>query len=150
MASLNQINIIGNVTRDPETRSVGSGTVTQFSVAVNEGAGDRKKTTFFDCDAWDQKSAFVSQYVGKGALVFVSGRVVIDEYTGTDGQKRKSFKIRAYDVQLLHSRDGAAQPQGGFQTQPQYAQATPQAYPQNVQQAAAQIQQQFGASDIPF
>lgn len=147
MASLNQINIIGNVTREPETRNVGSGTVTQFSVAVNEGSGERKKTTFFDCDAWDQKSAFVSQYVGKGALVFVSGRVVIDEYTGTDGQKRKSFKIRAYDVQLLHSRDGAAQPQGGYQqgTPQQYGQQ----YPQNTQQVVAQVREQFGA-DIPF
>lgn len=147
MASLNQINIIGNVTRDPETRSVGSGTVTQFSVAVNEGSGDRKKTTFFDCDAWDQKSAFVSQYVGKGALVYVSGRVVIDEYTGTDGQKRRSFKIRAYDVQLLHSRDGAAQPQGGYQQQG--AQQYGQQYPQNTQQVVAQVREQFGA-DIPF
>lgn len=148
MASLNQINIIGNVTRDPETRSVGGGTVTQFSVAVNEGSGDRKKTTFFDCDAWDQKSAFVSQYVGKGALVYVSGRVMIEEYTGTDGQKRKSFKIRAYDVQLLHSRDGAAQPQGGYQqqgAQQQYGQQ----YPQNAQQVVAQVREQFGA-DIPF
>ena len=148
MASLNQINIIGNVTREPEMRNVGGGTVTQFSVAVNEGSGDRKKTTFFDCDAWDQKSAFVSQYVGKGALVFVSGRVVIDEYTGADGQKRKSFKIRAYDVQLLHSRDGAAQPQSGG-----YQQGTPQQYgqqyPQNAQQVVAQVREQFGA-DIPF
>lgn len=147
MASLNQINIIGNVTRDPETRNVGSGTVAQFSVAVNEGSGDRKKTTFFDCDAWDQKASFVSQYVGKGALVYVSGRVVIDEYTGTDGQKRRSFKIRAYDVQLLHSRDGAAQPQGGYQQQgtQQYGQQ----YPQNAQQVVAQVREQFGA-DIPF
>jgi single-strand DNA-binding protein len=148
MASLNQINIIGNVTRDPETRSAGNGTVTQFSVAVNEGAGDRKKTTFFDCDAWDQKAAFVSQYVGKGALVYVSGRVLIEEYTGTDGQKRKSFKIRAYDVQLLHSRDGAAQQQGGYQQQgapQQYGQQ----YPQNTQQVVAQVREQFGA-DIPF
>lgn len=148
MASLNQISIIGNVTREPETRNVGSGTVTQFSVAVNEGSGERKKTTFFDCDAWDQKSAFVSQYVGKGALVFVSGRVVVDEYTGTDGQKRKSFKIRAYDVQLLHSREGAAQPQSGG-----YQQGTPQQYgqqyPQNAKQVVAQVREQFGA-DIPF
>ena len=149
MACLNQINIIGNVTREPETRNVGSGTVTQFSVAVNEGSGDRKKTTFFDCDAWDQKSAFVSQYVGKGALVFVSGRVVIDEYTGTDGQKRKSFKIRAYDVQLLHSRDGAAQPQSGGYQQQGAPQQYGQQYPQNAQQVVAQVRERFGA-DIPF
>lgn len=95
---LNQIVIMGRLTRDPELRRTGTGLpVASFSVAVdrdfpNKNTGE-KETDFIDCVAWRQKAEFVSKYFTKGSMIVVSGRLQIRPWVDKDGNKRKTAEI---------------------------------------------------------
>ena len=123
MPSLNKVTLIGRLVRDPELSYTSAGlAVAKFTIAVdrqfkNPQTGERK-TDFFRCNAWRQKAEFVSNYVQKGRLVAVDGRIELNEYTDKDGQKRFSTDVVCENVELLDSnRDapGDAAPNGGGQ-----------------------------------
>jgi single-strand DNA-binding protein len=109
--------IAGNVGRDPEMRYTPSGqAVTSFSVAVNESYtnnnGEKvKKTIWFRVSAWGKQAETCNQYVKKGQMILVEGRLTGDQatggprvWTGQDGQPRASFEISANIVRFLSSR----------------------------------------------
>jgi single-strand DNA-binding protein len=111
MASMNQVTLIGRLTKDPETRYTTSGmTVASFTVAVDRKFKDQatgeKKTDFFRCKAWRHTAEFVAQHVTKGRLVAVAGRIELNEYTGQDGVKKYSTDVVAESVELLDSQRG--------------------------------------------
>lgn len=95
---LNQIIIMGRLTRDPELRRTGSGlAVASFNVAVerdypNKDTGE-KEVDFIDCVAWRQTGEFISKYFAKGAMIVLSGRLQIRPWTDKDGNKRKTAEI---------------------------------------------------------
>lgn len=121
MASLNKVILIGRLANDPELRYTAGGlAVASFTVAVdrpfkNQETGE-KKTDFFRCKAWRQKAEFVNQYVQKGRLVAIEGRIELNDYVGQDGQKRYSTDVVVDQVETLDSqrdRAGEAAPAGG-------------------------------------
>lgn len=89
------ITIHGRIGKDAETRQAGSGSVTTFPVAVNQGFGDRQTTNWFRCNIWGKKGESVAQYLAKGGLVAVSGVLKIGEYQG-----KPQFDIDASDFTL--------------------------------------------------
>lgn len=100
---LNQIHIMGRLTRDPELRRTGSGiAVASFSVAVDRDWPDKetgeKETDFIDCVAWRHNGEFVSKYFSKGSMIVVSGRLQIRPWVDKDGNKRKYAEIVAENV----------------------------------------------------
>ncbi|HEX9996098.1 MAG TPA: single-stranded DNA-binding protein [Abditibacterium sp.] len=122
MPSYNKVTLIGRLVRDPELRYTSAGlAVATFTIAVdrfgkNPQTGE-KKTDFFRCNAWRQKAEFVSNYVQKGRLVVVDGRIELNEYTDKDGLKKFSTDIVCDNVEPLDSnRDsaGEAAPGGGY------------------------------------
>lgn len=126
--SYHTIVIAGNLGRDPEMRFTPSGqAVTNFSIAVNESFtnnnGEKvKRTIWFRITAWGKQAEICNQYLKKGRMVLVEGRITADPNTGgprvwsgPDGQPRASFEISAQTVRFLSSRgeDGGAPMQGG-------------------------------------
>ena len=112
MPSYNRVVLIGRLTRDPELRYTAGGlAITKFSVAVDrrfKNQQGERVTDFFDCSAFRQTAEFVQNYVGKGRLVCVDGRIEINQTTGQDGQKRYFTNIVCDTVETLDSaRDGA-------------------------------------------
>jgi len=110
MASFNKVILVGRLTRDPEVRNTTSGLkVAEFTIAVDRTFGKtesgEKKTDFFRCKAWRQRADFVEQYVGKGRLVVVEGRIEINEYTDREGQKRSSTDISVDTLDTLERSD---------------------------------------------
>jgi len=91
-ANYSQITMLGNVTRDPDIRIIGSGAkVAKFAVAVNY-----KKDTppsYFDVVAWDKNAENVEKMVKRGSSIFVTGRPTIREYEAKDGTKRRAFEV---------------------------------------------------------
>ena len=63
------ITIAGNVGKDAQTRTAGQDTVTSFSVAVNDGWGDKKRTLWFDCSVWGKRGKALAQHLTKGTKV---------------------------------------------------------------------------------
>lgn len=127
---LNNIVIMGRLTRDVELRRTGSGVaVASFTLAVDRdfsGKDGEKVTDFIDCVAWRQTGEFVSKYFAKGRMACVQGSLQLREWTDKDGNKRRNAEVIASNVYFADSKN-AAQNDGSSQPAPTYA--TPQATP---------------------
>ena len=111
---INQVILMGRLTRDPETRSTSSGkTVTSFSLAVDRGGQD-DQADFFDVTAWEKTGELVAQYLTKGRRCLVQGRLRQDSWDDKDtGKKRSKVEVVANDVTFL---DGPSGDNGGGAT----------------------------------
>ncbi|MFN2302355.1 MAG: single-stranded DNA-binding protein [Anaerolineales bacterium] len=108
---LNKIMIIGNLGRDPEMRFTPSGkSVTNFSVACNRSwksaDGERHlETEWFNVVAWGYLAESAKQFLTKGCLVYVEGRLQSRTWQDNQGNQHKSVEIIANDMQLLSDND---------------------------------------------
>lgn len=105
---LNQVVLMGRLTRDPELRHTQSNIpVASFTLAVDRGyAKDRadKQTDFIDIVAWRNTAEFVSKYFTKGQMAAVTGRLQIREWTDKEGNKRRNAEIVADSVYFTGSK----------------------------------------------
>lgn len=159
----NQVIVMGNLTRDPEVRSLPSGqTVCSFSVAVNRSWTNRDGETqdavdYFDVSAWGKLGELVNQYLQKGRKCMVVGRLQSRSWE-QDGQKRSKVEIVANDVTFLDGRGGGDSGGGGYQSSssPQAAPApsTPAQKPAEKKKDDVVIEdisdEPVDLSDIPF
>ena len=119
MPSINKIIIIGNLGKDPEMRFTPNGNpVTSFTVATNQRytttAGEqREETEWFTVVAWNKLAEQCNQYLSKGQMVYVEGRLHSRTWDGQDGQKHFVNEIVASTVRFLSTRQGAAPLPGG-------------------------------------
>ena len=110
MANVNKVIIIGNLTRTPEVRKTNSGsTVCDFGMAINrkwktKDGQDGEETTFVDVSAWGRVGEVVAQYCDKGSPLFVDGRLKLDQWETSEGQKRSKLTVVAESVQLLSGK----------------------------------------------
>src|SRR6516162_2280522 len=118
--SVNRVILVGRLGRDPETRYTGSGqAVANFSVATDESYKDRngerqKRTEWHKIVVWGKQAEIAQQYLKKGSLVFIEGRIQSREWQDKEGQKRTSFEIVANNFRMLGGRsEGAAAGAGG-------------------------------------
>jgi len=108
--SLNQVTLMGNLTRDPELRNTPNGqNVTNFSLALNRSYKDaggewQEATDYVDIVCWGPLAERVSQYLSKGRRCLVQGRVQSRSWE-QDGQKRNKVEILANDVTFLDGRN---------------------------------------------
>lgn len=113
MPALNRVQLIGYLGKDPETRYTATGKkVAHFSLAVTQRwkTGDELKeyTDWFYIDAWGRLGEICEQYLHKGSLVYVDGRLKVERYE-EKGEPRYSTKIVALQVEML-DRKGADEP----------------------------------------
>ncbi|HEY8886442.1 MAG TPA: single-stranded DNA-binding protein [Candidatus Microsaccharimonas sp.] len=108
--SINQVILMGRLTRDPEQRTTSGGkTIASFSIAVDRG-GDSDAADFFEITAWEKLGELVIQYLGKGRRVLVQGRLRQDSWDDKEtGKKRSRVEVTATDVTFL---DGPSDGQG--------------------------------------
>lgn len=112
MAAFNRINIIGNLTRDPELRQTTSGiSVAPFSVAVNERLKDgTEEVTFFECVSYDKKAELIARYLKKGSPVFIDGKMKSRKWTDKQGQTRVQWEILVNEVVFINAgRENSSQ-----------------------------------------
>jgi single-strand DNA-binding protein len=113
--SVNKVILVGRLGRDPETRFTSGGqAVANFSVATDESYKDRngerqKRTEWHKIVVWGKQAEIAQQYLKKGSLVFIEGRIQSREWQDKEGQKRTSFEIVATNFRMLGGRgDGMA------------------------------------------
>jgi single-strand DNA-binding protein len=117
MASLNKVMIIGNVGNDPEMRFTPNGNpVTSFRVATNRiyttPEGERRQETdWFTVVAWNKLAEQCNQFLNKGRLVYVEGRMHNRSWEGQDGQKRYRTEVVANRVTFLDRQASASLPE---------------------------------------
>ena len=116
--SLNQVTLMGNLTRDPELRQTPNGqNVTSFSLALNRSYKDasgawQEATDYIDCVSWGPLAERVAQYLTKGRRCLVQGRLQSRSWE-QDGQKRSKVEVLASDVTFLASRGEGGDNEGG-------------------------------------
>ena len=146
--NLNRWQGIGNVGRDIEsTFSSGGVQIANFSIACGDDYKDKQgqkveQTEWVNCVAFGKSAEVLCQYAGKGSKLYVEGKFTTQEYTGSDGIKRWSTKIKVSDFEFLT-------PKGDSQPRPQGS-----AIPQNAQKAQGAPANDFNADEfsdsIPF
>lgn len=101
---LNQITIMGRLTRDPEVRYTKSSTpVASFTLAVERDFGE-KETDFIDCVAWKAAADFVSKYFHKGSMAVVTGSLQIRDWQDKEGNKRRTAEVIARNIYFGESK----------------------------------------------
>ena len=113
MPALNKVQLIGRLGHDPDVRTTPNGRkVAQFNIAVNRtwtgSDGERREATdWFTVEAWGKLGDICEQYLSKGRLVYVEGRLQIDRWEDDKGETRSRAKIVAQEMQML-DRPGEA------------------------------------------
>jgi single-strand DNA-binding protein len=112
--SVNKVILVGRLGRDPETRFTGGGqAVANFSVATDETYKDKngerqKRTEWHKIVVWGKQAEIAQQYLKKGSLIFIEGRIQSREWQDKEGQKRTSFEIVASNFRMLGGKgDGS-------------------------------------------
>lgn len=131
--SLNRVQLIGNLTRDPELRYTPQGTaVCTFGLATNRtwttDNGEKKEDAeFHKIVAWNKLAELCSQLLTKGRKVFVEGRIATRSWTGQDGQARNSTEIVIEDMIILDSKRSGGEA---------FEEEAPQTHPEEESQEA--------------
>jgi len=103
---MNKVILIGNMTRDPEVRyTTGGKAVATFSIAVNSGFGDNKRTEFVPIVTWEKLAEVCGNNLTKGKRILVEGRLQLREYETKEGEKRKVAEVVAQNIEFLSPRD---------------------------------------------
>lgn len=128
MANLNKVQLIGNLTRDPEVKYTPKGmAVTELGMAINrhytpDGGERREETTFVDVTLWGKQAELAGQYLKKGRPVYIEGRLQLDSWEDKQsGQKRSKLRVVGENMQFLDSggkrssNDGGEEGGGGYE-----------------------------------
>lgn len=169
---INRVVLVGRLTKDPELRYTANGTaVTSFTLAVNRTFTNQqgeREADFINCVVWRKAAESVANYLKKGSLAGVDGRVQTRNYDNNEGRRVYVTEVVAENVQFLEpksaSRGNSDQQQGGYQqnnpnpnqgfpSSPNYGQGQDQGQgfaQANQNQSRNQNQGGFPSNDDPF
>ena len=110
MPALNRVQLIGRLGKDPESKFTPTGKkVTHFSLAVSQrwktGGETKEYTEWVNVEAWGRLGEVSQEYLKKGSLVYMEGRLKTEKYDDKDGEKKFYTKVVALSLQFLDKKD---------------------------------------------
>jgi len=159
MASLNKVLLLGNLTRDPELRYAPNGTpVANFGLAINrryrQGEEWREEVCYVDVVTFGRQAETVGEYLSKGNLAMIEGRLQWRSWETEDGQRRSKHEIVANNVQFMPRSQGggsgAPGPMTGGRSEAAYAPPSRDAYAPPPRDAMPPPDMMMPDDDIPF
>jgi len=114
MGFVNKVMLMGNTTRDPELRTLPSGTtVCDFALATNRvykttSGEEKQETVFIDCTAFGRTAEVIAEYCPKGRSLFVEGRLHYETWEDKTGSRRSKLSVIVESFQFVGSREGGA------------------------------------------
>ena len=120
MKDLNTTTFIGRMTADADSKSTDSGsTITKFSIAVNDGYGEKEHTSFFNCICFGKLADIIQQYGSKGKQVLISGSAYQNTWSDKDsGAKRSAVEFRVNHFQMVGAKSEESSPQPEVNNKP--------------------------------
>lgn len=112
MSDINNVVLVGRLTRDPELRKTNTGkSVCSFSVATNrrKKKDEESQADYVNCVAWEQSADYLTQFGHKGDIVTVTGRIQSRKYDDSEGRTVFVQEVLAQDVSLLKSAENRSQ-----------------------------------------
>lgn len=120
MPNLNRVMLMGNLTRDIELKTIGSGTsVARIGLAINRSwttpDGEKKEeVTFVDCEAWGKQAEVMAKFLSKGRPVYIEGRLKLDQWQDKEsGANRTAMRVVVEGFQFIDSKGGGGGGGGG-------------------------------------
>jgi len=114
---INKAILVGNCTKDPETRYTPSGSaVTNISIATNESYKDKNtgervdKAEFHNIVFFNRLAEIAGEYLKKGSLVYIEGSLTTEKWQDKSGNDRYTTKIKAYEMQMLGGKNNSDEP----------------------------------------
>jgi len=102
---MNQVLLTGRLTRDPEVRKLANGkTVTQFGIATNDYRGGSEHSEYHTVVTWDRLAEICGQYLGKGQLVSIAGRIQTRQWEDDEKKRHWKTEIVANTVEMLSGK----------------------------------------------
>lgn len=165
MRTMNNINLIGRLTKDPECKYTANGKcVCTFSLAVDrmfKNADGTREADFFNCEIWGKIAEIAGNSLLKGHRCAISGRIENHNYTGQDGQRHYFTKVIGNSIDFLQPKPQSQQQYGGQQQRYQQPPTAPQAQSQTPppqqqqlyggqQQTAAPAHMDKFGQQVPF
>jgi len=155
--SLNKVQLIGNLTRDPELRYTPTGAaVCTIGLATNRQwtteAGEKKEETeFHRVVAWNKLAELCSQLLAKGRKIYVEGRLRTNQWQGQDGAQRNTTEVVIEDMIILDSKRPVTGEEGHGEAPTEEVPIEPVLTPQpKADQALPEVTEQVNPDDIPF
>jgi len=149
----NKVILVGNLTRDVELKYTPSGTaIAKFGLATNRTYKDtmtgenKQETMFIDITVFGRSAEVANQYLKKGKRVLIEGRLVLDQWVDSTGQKRSRHSIVAEKVQFMDTRSESENSGYNYQSQQTQQQPQMQQPKQNNEIPSIDIDEE----DIPF
>lgn len=140
---INRVVLVGRLTKDPELRKTQKGTsVTQFTLAVNRRTSQngKQEADFIQCTAWSKTADLIFQYLHKGSLAGIDGRIQTRTYEDQYGNKKYITEVVTESVQFLESKkEGAENNKKGWTMQDIKEQVSEQPFNEGI-----------GSNDLPF
>lgn len=116
---MNSFSAVGRIGRDAEVRYTQSGTaLTVFPLAVDDGFGDKKVTTWIDCAMWGERGTKVAEHIRKGDQLYVKGSIRLETYTTKDGVEKSKVAMRIEDLQFVGPKHDQAPAQQAAPARP--------------------------------
>lgn len=146
---LNRVVLVGRLTRDPDLRYTPNGVaVANFNIACNRPFRNQQgeqEADFINCVVWRKTAENLANYMKKGSMIGVDGRVQTRSYEGQDGKMVYVTEVLAESIQFLETRGSSQQQQqggpSGFNQHDQFQQQQPQTQQQRPSQQMDQSQQ---------
>ncbi len=102
--------IVGNVGREVSSHTTSTGKqVANFSLAVNEKIGGEVQTTWFQVSAWERLAELATEYISKGQLLLVGGRIAAETWNDQQGQTQVSLRLTARNIRFLGSKSNSSE-----------------------------------------
>lgn len=106
---MNKVILVGRLCHDPEVKHVGekNTAVTKFTLAVDrnyKNSQGERDTDFINCEIWNRQAEIFSEYMSKGRLVYVEGKVKVDKYLSTNGENRKYITVNCDLFKFIDSK----------------------------------------------
>lgn len=155
---INRVVLVGRLTKEPELRTTPSGAkVCQYTLAVNRNrkAEGQPDADFINCVSWNKTAELMNQYLSKGALIGIEGRIQTRNYDDNSGRKVYVTEVITDSVQFLESKGNTAQNQNKPQNQAYTAPKTkpqeqPVQYTVNLTEQAEMDTLDIASDDLPF
>ena len=102
---MKKLEVIGNIGKISMKYTPEGKAVTEFTVAVNEGSGEKKTTEWVKAVAWEKAGELINQYAGVGSKIFISGKCKIETWSDkTSGEARASLVLTVRDFEFLDKK----------------------------------------------
>ena len=116
--NINSVTLTGRLVKAPGTKFFNEGkSITNFCIAVDDGFGEKKKSYFINCKAWNNTGEALANYADKGKRIAINGKIEVESWVNKEGKNQSKIIINAFIIEIIDFKEKqeGQQEQGSYQ-----------------------------------